>query len=302
MSTAPIALVGSGEYLPVMTEIERVAHRRARRRATCSSPPRPRPRATSRSPAGTGSAASRPSGSASSRSWSTSAPARTPSRDAGPRLVEGAGLIYLSGGNPAYLAETLRQHRRVARDRRGARERAPRSRAAAPARWRCRTGRRACATSCTPNQPTGLGLVPHVRVIPHFDKMLGWMPDMLRNALLHTPEGIDAHRHRRGHRARRRPARVGGAGPPVGVGPRPRRAPRAPERQHPHHSVAPAHGARVDTPHPVGARHGRRQRLEREVIAEFRANEGRVGGQFEGAPVVLMHHVGRSPARSTSTR
>jgi deazaflavin-dependent oxidoreductase (nitroreductase family) len=30
-----------------------------------------------------------------------------------------------------------------------------------------------------------------------------------------------------------------------------------------------------------------------KVIAEFRANEGKVGGQFEGAPVVLMHHVGR---------
>ena len=30
-----------------------------------------------------------------------------------------------------------------------------------------------------------------------------------------------------------------------------------------------------------------------QVIAEFRANEGRVGGNFEGAPVVLMHHVGR---------
>jgi len=30
-----------------------------------------------------------------------------------------------------------------------------------------------------------------------------------------------------------------------------------------------------------------------KVIAEFRANEGRVGGNFEGAPLVLMHHVGR---------
>jgi deazaflavin-dependent oxidoreductase (nitroreductase family) len=28
-------------------------------------------------------------------------------------------------------------------------------------------------------------------------------------------------------------------------------------------------------------------------IAEFRANEGRVGGPFEGAPVVLVHHRGR---------
>ncbi len=30
-----------------------------------------------------------------------------------------------------------------------------------------------------------------------------------------------------------------------------------------------------------------------KLIKEFRANEGRVGGNFEGAPVVLMHHVGR---------
>ncbi|MCW2528753.1 MAG: hypothetical protein JWM76_3613 [Pseudonocardiales bacterium] len=30
-----------------------------------------------------------------------------------------------------------------------------------------------------------------------------------------------------------------------------------------------------------------------KVINEFRANNGQVGGQFEGAPVVLLHHVGR---------
>lgn len=29
-----------------------------------------------------------------------------------------------------------------------------------------------------------------------------------------------------------------------------------------------------------------------QVIAEFRANEGRVGGPFEGAPMILVHHVG----------
>ncbi|MFD9370693.1 nitroreductase family deazaflavin-dependent oxidoreductase [Streptomyces sp. NPDC060020] len=29
------------------------------------------------------------------------------------------------------------------------------------------------------------------------------------------------------------------------------------------------------------------------VIAEFRTNEGRVGGVFEGAPLVLVHHRGR---------
>jgi deazaflavin-dependent oxidoreductase (nitroreductase family) len=33
------------------------------------------------------------------------------------------------------------------------------------------------------------------------------------------------------------------------------------------------------------------------TIAEFRANEGRVGGNFEGAPMVLIHHRGRKSGR-----
>lgn len=35
-----------------------------------------------------------------------------------------------------------------------------------------------------------------------------------------------------------------------------------------------------------------------KVIAEFRANEGRVGGAFDGAPIALLHHVGRRSGRS----
>lgn len=30
----------------------------------------------------------------------------------------------------------------------------------------------------------------------------------------------------------------------------------------------------------------------RHIIEEFRANHGRVGGQFEGAPLLLLHHRG----------
>ena len=33
------------------------------------------------------------------------------------------------------------------------------------------------------------------------------------------------------------------------------------------------------------------------VIEEFRANEGRVGGNFEGAPMTLVHHRGRTSGR-----
>jgi deazaflavin-dependent oxidoreductase (nitroreductase family) len=29
-----------------------------------------------------------------------------------------------------------------------------------------------------------------------------------------------------------------------------------------------------------------------QIIEEFRANEGRVGGPFEGAPMILIHHIG----------
>src|SRR3954447_5854842 len=38
-----------------------------------------------------------------------------------------------------------------------------------------------------------------------------------------------------------------------------------------------------------------------KTIAEFRANEGRVGGNFEGAPLVLMHHRGRKSGREHVT-
>jgi deazaflavin-dependent oxidoreductase (nitroreductase family) len=37
--------------------------------------------------------------------------------------------------------------------------------------------------------------------------------------------------------------------------------------------------------------------LNRGIIAEFRANEGRVGGPFEGAPLLLVHHVGRTSGK-----
>jgi deazaflavin-dependent oxidoreductase (nitroreductase family) len=34
--------------------------------------------------------------------------------------------------------------------------------------------------------------------------------------------------------------------------------------------------------------------FNQQIIDEFRANEGRVGGSFEGAPMILVHHRGRS--------
>src|ERR1700710_2206347 len=36
-----------------------------------------------------------------------------------------------------------------------------------------------------------------------------------------------------------------------------------------------------------------------QIIKDFRANEGRVGGNFEGAPITLLHHVGRRSGRES---
>jgi deazaflavin-dependent oxidoreductase (nitroreductase family) len=38
-----------------------------------------------------------------------------------------------------------------------------------------------------------------------------------------------------------------------------------------------------------------------KTIAEFRANQGRVGGVFDGAPLVLVHHRGRTTGREHLT-
>lgn len=38
-----------------------------------------------------------------------------------------------------------------------------------------------------------------------------------------------------------------------------------------------------------------------ETIAEFRSNGGRVGGPFEGAPIVLVHHRDRKSGRERVT-
>lgn len=38
-----------------------------------------------------------------------------------------------------------------------------------------------------------------------------------------------------------------------------------------------------------------------KVIDEFRANDGKVGGPFEGAPIILIHHVGAKSGKERVT-
>ncbi|MGO3327403.1 nitroreductase family deazaflavin-dependent oxidoreductase [Gordonia sp. (in: high G+C Gram-positive bacteria)] len=39
--------------------------------------------------------------------------------------------------------------------------------------------------------------------------------------------------------------------------------------------------------------------MNTQIIEEFRANDGRVGGPFEGAPMILIHHVGRRSGKQS---
>jgi cyanophycinase len=182
----PVALVGSGEYLEVMLDVER--------RLVAGRPPVYVQLPT----------AAAPEGEASLSRWVElgRAQAERLGVEARPLVVRdraeaddaslaaqvaGAGLVYLSGGNPPYLASTL-----AGTAVWGAIEAAWRSGAALAG---CSAGAIAL-TSWVPDirHPTreplpGLGVVPRLRVIPHFDRFLGWMPELLDRFLLRAPEG-----------------------------------------------------------------------------------------------------------------
>ncbi len=102
------------------------------------------------------------------------------------RRIANAGLIYLSGGNPAYLADSLRGSR--------AWEVIVAGHGVGVAVAGCSAGA-AALTAVAPDMRTlemrpGLGLVPGVAVIPHFDRMRHWWPAAEARHLEHAPNGV----------------------------------------------------------------------------------------------------------------
>jgi cyanophycinase len=88
--------------------------------------------------------------------------------------VAGAGLIYLSGGNPDYLARTLRGT--------AVWQAIVRAWKAGAALAGCSAGAMAlCGYVPSLRHPRsgteGLGLLPHLRVLPHFDRYGAHLPD-----------------------------------------------------------------------------------------------------------------------------
>jgi len=102
--------------------------------------------------------------------------------------IKGAGLIYLSGGDPHYLAQTL---------------------FGTPvweaiiASWKSGTSLAGCSAGAMAFGPDiphfrkmkesdeiGLGLLPNIRVVPHYNKFFKWIPEGAVQLFLKAPEGV----------------------------------------------------------------------------------------------------------------
>jgi cyanophycinase len=204
VSQGPLALVGSGEYLPVMAGVEGML--------LAGRPPRYVQIPT----------AAAPEGEQSLRRWLDLGAAQAARLGAQPvpvvvrdrneadeaelaALVKGAGLSYLSGGNPAFLAQALRGSRVwaavVETWQSGAALAGCSAGAIALTGWV--PGFRSRERDRDPGLPDpglpdpglpdpglpdpglpdpGLAVLPALRVLPHFDRMLGWAPELVAGA------------------------------------------------------------------------------------------------------------------------
>ena len=176
-----LALVGSGEYLPVMQEIETwlLEDRPARyvQLATAAAPEGER--SLTRWHALGAEAAERIGVEQVVVDVRTRADADDPAHA---EAISGAGLIYLSGGNPSHLARTLRGSLVWS---------------AIEAEWRAGASLAGCSAGAMAlggyvpdfRHPKkggvdGLGVIPDIRVLPHFDKYSRMIPDFAMRPLV----------------------------------------------------------------------------------------------------------------------
>lgn len=101
--------------------------------------------------------------------------------------IQDAGLIYLSGGDPHHLAESLVD--------------TPVWEAIVAA-WStgsslmgCSAGAMALGSEIIAFRKShvtpGLGLLPMIQTIPHYDRFLGWLPDRVSAAIMRVEEGTN---------------------------------------------------------------------------------------------------------------
>ena len=185
MTAGRIALVGSGEYLPVMDEVERwLLDGRPGTYVQLATAAAPEGQASLDRWHALGAAAAQ-------RQGVTQVVVDIRTRDDAYDerwipLIEQASLIYLSGGNPTHLAKTLRGTPAWAAIARTWQQGASLAGCSAGSMALCgyvpdfRHPRR--------GGEDGLGVLPHARVLPHFDRYTKWIPDFAMRPLM--SEGV----------------------------------------------------------------------------------------------------------------
>jgi cyanophycinase-like exopeptidase len=101
--------------------------------------------------------------------------------------VKGAALIYFSGGDPGYLANSLRETPLW--------EEIKKNWLAGASLAGCSAGAMALSSDVpnffrmkTEGIP-GLNVIPHLRPIPHYNKFFGWIPDSAAKIVMKAPAG-----------------------------------------------------------------------------------------------------------------
>jgi len=101
------------------------------------------------------------------------------------KVIESAGLIYLSGGDPHYLATTL--------DDTPAWNAIVKAWNSGASLMGCSAGAMAMGSEIIAIRKShvtrGLGLLPNIQTIPHYDRFLGWVPDRVASTIMRVEDG-----------------------------------------------------------------------------------------------------------------
>ncbi len=188
----PLALVGSGEYLPGMAELEgnllRSAVERGKLNRYIQIPLAAGRESEERLTYWSNLGAAQAERLKSEQVFLPIFTRRDAMREDLAQEIENAGLIYLSGGDPSYLATEL-----IGTPVWSAIERNWRSGSALAG---CSAGAMALSADIpnfrkqsAPGTP-GLNLLPTLRTIPHYNKFFGWIPDSAAKLMVRAPEGV----------------------------------------------------------------------------------------------------------------
>jgi cyanophycinase len=99
--------------------------------------------------------------------------------------VSNAGLIYFSGGDPGYITDVFNQTPLW--------EKIKNEFNCGASLAGCSAGAMAFGSKIVgirkSHVQSGLGLIPNIEIIPHYDKFLGWVPDRIASIALRSDEG-----------------------------------------------------------------------------------------------------------------